>query len=132
MRAPRRKYPMKRQMLEAAPPHARLVADRVKYSGSPEHKNIHSFCGPPRPRGDATICDSRLAVQLNMLQDWLREAIANGCCTAFDDSDFPKYVWFKDGDTVYEGRLVNSGTGEYKGYPLSREEWPKGIEERYG
>ena len=28
---------------------------------------------------------------------------------------------------VYEGRLVNWGNGEYKGYPLSDDEWPEGL-----
>jgi len=32
---------------------------------------------------------------------------------------------------VDEGRLVNSGTGEYKGYALEPDEWPKGIESYY-
>ncbi len=44
---------------------------------------------------------------------------------------FPRYVWYKDGSTVYEGRLVNQETGEYKGYPLDEEEWPPGIETLY-
>ena len=28
---------------------------------------------------------------------------------------------------VYEGRLVNRGSGEYKGYLLDRSEWPEGL-----
>ena len=28
------------------------------------------------------------------------------------------------GDIVYEARLINSGDGTYKGYPLSGHEWP--------
>jgi hypothetical protein len=35
------------------------------------------------------------------------------------------------GATVLEGRLVNRETGEYKGYPLGRDEWPAGIEEAH-
>ena len=31
----------------------------------------------------------------------------------------------------YRGRLVNREAGEYKGYPLDRDEWPAGIEEIY-
>ena len=41
---------------------------------------------------------------------------------------FPRYAWYKHGETVYEGRLVNSGRGEYKGYPLERSEWPAAFE----
>mgnify|MGYP006915952220 FL=1 len=36
-----------------------------------------------------------------------------------------------DGDVVYEGRLINRTLGEYKGYPLASDEWPKGIEDLY-
>ena len=43
----------------------------------------------------------------------------------------PRYVWYKHGVIVFEGRLVNRGNGLYKGYPLDSEEWPDGIEEIY-
>lgn len=44
---------------------------------------------------------------------------------------FPRYIWFKQGDVAYEGRLVNSGSGEYKGWPLARDEWPDDLESIY-
>lgn len=44
---------------------------------------------------------------------------------------FPRYIWYKDAETVYEGRLVNQERGDYKGYPLGRDEWPPGIERLY-
>ena len=31
------------------------------------------------------------------------------------EGGFPRYVWYKHGETVFEGRLVNRETGEYKG-----------------
>ena len=40
-------------------------------------------------------------------------------------------MWYKDGGTVFEGRLVNRGHGSYKGYPLADNEWPDGIESIY-
>lgn len=43
------------------------------------------------------------------------------------DGHFPRYVWYKDGETLYEGRLVNADLGHYKGYPLNPDEWPHGI-----
>lgn len=33
----------------------------------------------------------------------------------------------REGDTIYEGRLVNRDKGEYKGYPIEPEELPPGI-----
>jgi hypothetical protein len=35
------------------------------------------------------------------------------------------------GSIVFEARLVNRGSGEYKGYPLESDEWPNGVEELY-
>ena len=48
------------------------------------------------------------------------------------DGKFPRYVWSKDGESVYEARLTNPMKGEYKGYPIRRDEWPEGIEKYYG
>lgn len=42
----------------------------------------------------------------------------------FEGSGFPRYVWCRQGDSVYEARLVNQELGQYKGYPLKAEEWP--------
>ena len=97
MRAPRRHRPRKRVM--QVPPDVELdcLADQVTYVGSPEHKGIPSFAGPPRLRADASCC--------------------------------PR--WYKHGETVFEGRLVNRGTGSYKGFPLRKKEWPEGIESLY-
>ena len=47
------------------------------------------------------------------------------------EAGFPRYVWYKDGGTIFEGRLVNRGIGSYKGYPLGDDEWPDGIESFY-
>ncbi len=65
------------------------------------------------------------------MEGWLREAIRRGAVGELCEGMFPRYVWFKDGNVVYEGRLVNRGLGEYKGYPLEEDGWPSGIEEIY-
>ncbi len=44
---------------------------------------------------------------------------------------FARYVWYKDGDKVFEGRLVKRSSGSYQGYLLDSREWPKDIEELY-
>ncbi|MFZ1728691.1 MAG: hypothetical protein WAV84_01065 [Bacteroidota bacterium] len=123
---------MKRRFVDPLPGDAKLIAAAASYSGSPEHKNTLSFAGSPHPRRDASLCDIRFAAQQEMLTEWLRTAIGTGCCSAFGGGSFPKYVWYKEGDIVYEARLVNAGTGEYKGYPISDKEWPKGVEAYYG
>ena len=94
--------------------------------GSPEHKDSPSFAGHPRPRADATICDRSFVSRLDEINVWLKAAILTGKTGAWS-GDFPRYAWHKEGDTVFEARLVNAGNGEYKGYELKREEWPRDL-----
>lgn len=105
------------------------LAARVSYTGSPEHKNATTFAGRPRPRADATICDSSFADRLQQIQLWLRTAIRMQCFAGPWENGFPRYVWYKSGDTVFQGRLVNRVSGQYKGWQLSRDEWPGGIDQ---
>ena len=132
MRAPQRRRP-KRREIHAPPPEVDLdaLADRVRYVGSPEHKDVPSFAGPPRLRADASCCPRDLTGNLERIHAWLKEAIRSGAVGAPWEGGFPRYVWYKYRTTVFEGRLVNRETGEYKGYPLRRDEWPAGIEEAY-
>jgi hypothetical protein len=124
MRAPRRKRPLRRQ--QVSPPAGAALSDlaqRASYVGSPEHKTFPSFAGPPQPRADASKCNPRLADR-EQLTGWLRAAIADGQIAAPWEVDFPRYVYYRHNDLVYEGRLVNPVLGEYKGYPLQPDEWP--------
>lgn len=132
MRAPRRRRPRKRE-IHAPPADVDLdrLADRVRYVGSPEHKDAPSFAGPPRPRADASRCPREMTADLERINEWLRQAIRAGAVGAPWEGGFPRYVWYKYRAIVLEGRLVNRETGEYKGYPLGRAEWPAGIEETH-
>ncbi|MCB9766704.1 MAG: hypothetical protein H6751_12390 [Candidatus Omnitrophica bacterium] len=65
------------------------------------------------------------------LTNWIREAIRIGCVGGCWKGRFPKYAWFRDREVVYEGRLVNKGNGDYKGYALTDDETPEGIDEYY-
>ena len=130
MWAPRRRRPRKREI--RTPPAAvdlDRLAKRVRYVGSPEHKDAPSFAGPPRLRADASCCPREMTADLERINEWLRQAIRAGAVGAPWEGRFPRYVWYKYGAIVLEGRPVNRETGEYKGYPLGREEWPAGIEE---
>ena len=133
MRAPRRRRPLRRTLdLERLPAEElRSLAERVEYIGSPEHKDQPSFAGHPRPRADATICDQSFANRLEEILRWLRDAVERGCVGAPWEGDFPRYVWYKDGDDVYEARLVNRERGQYKGYRLMEEEAPQAIDELF-
>jgi hypothetical protein len=131
MRAPKRKRPQRRTVKTDI---SRTVLDElamhVRYVGSPEHKDIPSFAGSPRPRSDASICDRALAQDRKKVQNWLVQAISNGQVGEIWEGKYPRYVWYQDGTVLYEGRLVNREQGEYKGYPLSDEEWPENWEPR--
>lgn len=113
MRAPKRKRP--RTDTIHAPPGIDLdrLAARVRYVGSPEHKNFLSFAGPPRWREcDATPC-SREIKDPEVVCEWLRAAIRCGATGELWEGDFPRYVWYKRDNVVYEGCLVNRGLGTY-------------------
>lgn len=102
------------------------MATLAAYVGSPEHKTYPSFAGPAQPRADASKCDPKLA-DPEELTVWLREAIEAGTVGAPWEGTFPRYVWSRRGDVVYEGRLVNQELGQYKGYPLEVEQWPEEL-----
>lgn len=135
MRATRRRRPLARQLGDLDPDEVlqiRMIAPRVRYVGSPEHKDTPSFAGRvPRPRPDASICARALNDQQERLTGWLQAAIERGAFGPPIESGYPRYVWYKDGDTVYEARLVNRGQGTYKGYPLADDEWPVRLGEYY-
>jgi hypothetical protein len=61
------------------------------------------------------------------VSEWLREAIRGGAVSAFWEGDFPRYVWHRQEEVVFEGRLVNRENGHYKGYPLNPDEWPRNL-----
>ena len=132
MRSPRRHRPRTREIV-APPDRAALsrLAEQARYVGSREHKDVASFAGPPRLRADASCCPRELAEDKSTINEWLRSAIRRGATGAPWEGAFPRYVWYKHEGTVFEGRLVNRETGEYKGYPLDRDEWPAGIDEIY-
>ena len=66
-----------------------------------------------------------------MVSEWLRSAIRRGAIGAPWEGELPRYVWYKHDTIVFEARLVNREIGSYEGYPLDKEEWPRGIEQVY-
>jgi hypothetical protein len=125
--APHRRRARLRSLATQPPVDLEVAAGRATYIGSPEHKDGPSFAGQPRPRADASICDPQLLDRQADVTRWLRQAIRGGIVSEFVEGDFPRYVWHREGDVVYEARLVNAVAGEYKGYPLNADEWPTGV-----
>jgi len=103
------------------------LAERVHYVGSPEHKDAPTFAGQPAPRADASICDPEFASRLGEMNEWLKAALRDGRVGGPWEGDFPRYAWHREGDDVFEARLVNRGQGAYKGYRLRPEEHPSGL-----
>ena len=130
MRAPQRKRPIRRELNVPVDTDLAGTAEQVSYVGSPEHKDFPGFWGQPRPRRDASLCP-RWIKDRQVVEEWLRSAIRRGAVGAPWEGGFPRYAWHMEGDIVFEGRLINKGLGEYKGYPLDRDEWPRGIEDMH-
>jgi hypothetical protein len=120
-----------RRVVEQPAANREEIAARATYVGSPEHKDIPSFAGHPRPRADASICTRTLASDQETVTSWLRQALLAGNHSEFMDGDFPRYVWHHDAtaDLSYEARLVNREQGSYKGYPLNPGEGPINLRE---
>jgi hypothetical protein len=134
MRAPTRKRIGHRRVVTPnADVNLAEIARRARYVGSQEHKDTPSFAGQPHPRRypPASLCPRSLAGEQEFVTRWLRTAIERGATGSYWVGGFPRLVWHKEGDVVYEAYLTNSGLGEYKGYPLEQIEWPKGLESVY-
>lgn len=126
----RRRAKPNRRKIAPAPPDVDLeeVATRVRYIGSPEHKSGPSFAGGLKGRRpDASICPNSLNWSQDTMTQWLQLAIIAGHFGAEWEAGFPRYVWYRDGETLYEGR--HSGNGEYHGYPLESGETVMGLNE---
>ncbi|MEV6985216.1 hypothetical protein AB0M95_28690 [Sphaerisporangium sp. NPDC051017] len=107
------------------------LALRVSYVGSGEHKSYPSFAGRPKLRADAGKCDPKFGDPAE-ITEWLRSTIACGNVGAPWEGEFPRYAWHRLDNVIYEARLVNQELGQYKGYPLDRDEWPEGLNEISG
>lgn len=114
MRTPQRKRPRIRIVMQT-PENVSLrdIASKVRYAGSPEHKDTPSFAGQPRPRADASICSRSFADKQGNLTKRLRQAIRDGDIGEPWEGAFPRYVWAIIDGQCYEARLVNREKGEY-------------------
>lgn len=129
MRAPKRRRQQPRVFLspKLGQDDLELIATQVRYVGSPEHKNHPSFAGHPAPRADATKCDPAFKDRQEELCQWLADAIRQGQIGAPLEGAFPRYVWIRQGERIFEARLVNRELGHYKGWELEEHEWPEEL-----
>jgi len=132
VRAPKRKREAPRTICRAIPRDVNLsdLAQRLAYVGSPEHKSYPTSSGPPRLRADASKCDPSFKNRVQEIENSLRAAVRSGQVGGPWENGLPRYAWNRLDGVCFEARLVNAESGAYKGYPLSAEEAPEGLEER--
>lgn len=105
------------------------VAESCRYAvDNPYHKARPGSAGtPPRHRPDASLCPSDLVDCRERIEQWLRDAVRAGRVGAWEGG-FPRYVWHREGGTVFEARQGSPGSGEYHGYPLAPWQRVQGLE----
>lgn len=104
------------------------VADSCRYVGSPYHKDAPGFAGTPRGRRPvASLCPRDLTKRRDLVERWLRDAVRSGRVGAWDGG-YPRYVWHRERDVVFEARQGSPGSGEYHGYPLDPMQQVQGLE----
>lgn len=105
----------------------RTIVTTVRYTGSAYHRSPGSKAGPIAKRAGLT---SRCPPNWTNAKatEALKLAISEARVSCYWESGFPRYVWYLDGDVLYEARLSNRVSGEYHGYPLEDKwQWPKNF-----
>lgn len=97
------------------------VAEACRYMGSSYHRTMPGRSGPPRSKPRGTKCPKHLQRQPDEVERLLREAIRAGHCGTFE-GEFPRRVWRRIGQTIFEARQGSPGSGEYHGYALTPEQ----------
>ena len=102
------------------------VAESCRYDGSPYHKDRPGFAGMPRHRPDATLCPPELANRREIIQQWLQDSVRAGRVGAWDRG-YPRFVWHREGEFVFEAKHNSPGSGRYHGYPLDPMQQVRGL-----
>lgn len=106
-------------------PEPAVVAARVRYVGSPEHKGAWSPHHAPKLRSDASKCPPHLSNDLDSNSSHLQRGIEARCVGRDFEDGFPKYIWVWLEDQVWEARHMRGPLGTYKAYgPLEPVDWP--------
>jgi hypothetical protein len=105
----------------------RTIVTVARYTGSPYHRSPGSKAGPIAQRaGLSSRCPPNWTNA--KATEALRLAITEARVSCVWEGGFPRYIWYLDGDVLYEARLTNRENGEYHGYPLEdRWQWPKNF-----
>ena len=102
------------------------IVTKVRYTGSAYHRSPGSKAGTIAKRAGLTSrCPASWTNET--ATQALKLAISEAKVSCYwEGAGFPRYVWYLDGDVLYEARLTNRENGEYHGYPLEDKwQWPK-------
>jgi hypothetical protein len=105
-----------------------IVASRVRYVGSGEHKAppIDDSYDGVEPaaykRSDASRCDP--TITRDRAEEALRAAILRRQVSADFQGGFPMYVWGHLDGRPHTARLINREAGHYKAWPIEESELP--------
>lgn len=104
------------------------LAETVKYVGSPYHRQRGAPMGGSVERAWPAANKCPLKWTFEAANRALKEGVRMGYISMETSNGFPRRIWYKDGDVLYEARLSNAANGEYHAYPFSsRREWPKAL-----
>jgi len=106
----------------------KTIETRVTYTGSAYHRSVGSKAGPVARRAGLTSkCPPNWTNPLATAA--LRLAIREAKVSCYwEGAGFPRFVWYLEGDVLYEARLTNRENGEYHAYPLEdQRQWPKNF-----
>lgn len=111
-------------------PETAILAEVIRYVGSSEHKRFPNPLVPPTLRSDASDCDEldpELSQDPARLTRVLRAAMQRGQVDRILEGRFPRKVWGRillstGAVGLFEARLTNRETGEYKGYFIAEDD----------
>lgn len=100
-------------------------ARRATYDPSPYHSRGANGA-PVKIRAEPTsVCQKKWS--LEEAHDALRRAIRNCWVSEVWENGFPRHVWYRVGEDVYEARHTNGPSGTYHAYPIDVVEAPPGF-----
>jgi hypothetical protein len=80
---------------------------------------------PKRRRKYSSVCPKKWSE--TAATKALRKALAAGQVSPVWENGFPRHVWHRDGDTVYEARHTRGPHGTYHAYPIEKDGIPIGF-----
>jgi hypothetical protein len=118
----------KRKRIDPSPDRARLQAatQTAIYRSSDYHCRGAKGQPPKRRTSPTSICPR--AWRDREATDALRKALLKGHTSDVWDGEFPRYVWHKEGEVVYEARHTRGPVGCFHAYPIESFQIPSGFD----